>query len=94
MTKDDFSIEILDHWKSRRTGAHYPSRWRIRIKPEDIELQVRSNLQEQELVTRKTTRIVYWEGSVTVSGRVADNAVEGVGYVEMTGYAAPFTLLK
>jgi predicted secreted hydrolase len=94
LTKNDFSVETLNHWKSGRTGARYPSRWRIRVNSEDIELRVRSNLKDQELVTQATTRIVYWEGSVAVSGRVADNAVEGVGYVEMTGYAAPFTLLK
>jgi predicted secreted hydrolase len=94
LTKDDFSIEILDHWKSRRTGARYPSRWRIRIGPEDIELQVSSNLGDQELVTQNTNRIAYWEGSVAVSGSVAGKGVDGVGYVEMTGYAAPFTLLR
>jgi predicted secreted hydrolase len=94
LTNDDFAVKILDRWKSRRTEALYPSRWRVRIAAEDIELQLRSNLGDQELVTRKTTRIVYWEGSVSVSGSVAGESVEGVGYVEMTGYAAPFTLLK
>ena len=94
MTGDDFTVKILDLWKSPRTGALYPSRWRIRIEAEDIELRVRSNLDDQELVTEKTTRIVYWEGSVSVSGSVGGKGVAGVGYVEMTGYAAPFTLLK
>jgi predicted secreted hydrolase len=94
LTGDDFTVKILDRWKSPRTGALYPSRWRIRIGAEDIELRVRSNLDDQELVTEKTTRIVYWEGSVSVSGSVAGKGVDGVGYVEMTGYAAPFPLLR
>ncbi len=94
LTKDDFTVEVLDRWKSRRTGALYPSRWRIRVGPQDIELEVTSNLEDQELRTPRTTRIVYWEGSVSVAGSVAGKGVEGVGYVEMTGYAAPFTLLK
>jgi len=94
LTKDDLAVTILDRWKSRRTGALYPSCWRLRIGPDDIDLQLKSNLGDQELVTEKTIRIAYWEGSVSVSGSVAGEGVEGVGYVEMTGYAAPFTLLK
>ena len=94
LTKDDFAVTILDRWKSRQTGALYPSRWRLRIGPDDVDLQLKSNLGDQELITERTIRIVYWEGSVSVSGSVAGEGVEGVGYVEMTGYAAPFTLLK
>ena len=29
----------------------------------------------------------YWEGAVAVSGMYKDKAVQGVGFVEMTGYA-------
>ena len=94
LTDKDFTVEVLDRWKSRDTGALYPSRWRVRIKTENIELRLKSNLGDQELITERTTRIVYWEGSVSVSGSVAGEDVEGVGYVEMTGYAAPFALLK
>ncbi len=91
---DDFAVEVLDRWKSRRTEALYPSRWKLRIGPNDIELRLKSNQEDQELVTRRATRIVYWEGSVSAIGSAAGEDVEGVGYVEMTGYAAPFTLLK
>jgi predicted secreted hydrolase len=40
----------------------------------------------QELVTDNSTRVTYWEGSVRVRGARQDEALEGSGYVEMTGY--------
>jgi predicted secreted hydrolase len=51
-------------------------------------------MADQELITKRTTRVTYWEGSVSVRGRSKEKSVAGVGYVEMTGYAKPFQLLK
>ena len=92
LDKEDFHVEVLDHWKSERSGALYPSRWRIRVFPMRLELTVVPNSADQELITERTTRINYWEGSVSVKGRRADRSIDGVGYVEMTGYAEPFRL--
>jgi predicted secreted hydrolase len=47
-------------------------------------------MRNQELVTRSSTNVTYWEGAVDVSGSFGNVAVSGVGYVEMTGYAEPF----
>jgi predicted secreted hydrolase len=88
----DFQVEVLERWKSPRSGATYPSRWRIRVLPLSLELSIVPNLSDQELITEKTTRVTYWEGSVMVSGRTGQSSVSGVGYVEMTGYAKPFNL--
>ena len=41
----------------------------------------------QELITNDSTRVTYWEGSVRVHGTVQGTETDGVGYVEMTGYA-------
>jgi predicted secreted hydrolase len=92
LSSGEFQIEVLERWKSPRSGATYPSRWKIRIAPLNLELSVASNLPDQELITAKTTRVTYWEGSVSVSGRSSQGPVSGVGYVEMTGYARPFNL--
>jgi predicted secreted hydrolase len=92
LSKNDFQVEVLEKWKSPRSGAGYPCRWRIRIIPLNLELSVVPNLSDQELITEKSTRVTYWEGSVTVSGRSGQHPVSGVGYVEMTGYAKPFNL--
>jgi len=92
LSYNDFQVEVLERWKSPRSGAAYPSRWRIRVIPLNLELSIVPNLFDQELITEKSTRVTYWEGSVSISGRSGENPVEGFGYVEMTGYAKPFDL--
>ena len=92
LNHEDFQVQVLDYWKSPRTGARYPSRWRIRIFPLDLDLSVLPNLPAQELVTQRSTQVTYWEGSVSATGRAHKKPVDGAGYVEMTGYAAPFNL--
>jgi predicted secreted hydrolase len=84
----DFEVNILARWKSHHSKGRYPSRWRIRVLPVGLDLQVVPNLADQEL----TTEVVYWEGSVSVSGKLGNEPVKGMGYVEMTGYAEPFRL--
>ncbi|MEK7210846.1 MAG: lipocalin family protein, partial [Candidatus Binatota bacterium] len=42
---------------------------------------------DQELDTRKSTKVTYWEGAVQISGSYRKKAIQGQGYVEMTGYA-------
>jgi predicted secreted hydrolase len=44
-------------------------------------------MRNQELDTRRTTGVTYWEGQVTVSGTRTGTPVAGRGYVELTGYA-------
>jgi len=90
LTIDDFSIEVLDQWKSPHSRALYPTHWRLTIFPLSIQLSVDANLSDQEMQTPASTGVTYWEGSVSVSGSVAKNPVKGMGYVELTGYAQPF----
>jgi predicted secreted hydrolase len=91
LTLDALSIEVLGTWKSRRTGGDYPAKWRIRIPESDIDLTVTPSVSDQELVTQQSTRVTYWEGSVTVTGSYGGKPVSGLGYVELTGYAEPLT---
>jgi predicted secreted hydrolase len=92
LSRGDFNVEVLDHWKSPNSGATYPSSWRIHVLPLDLELSIVPNLADQELVTTQSTQVTYWEGSVSISGKAKEKRLEGVGYVEMTGYAKPFNL--
>jgi predicted secreted hydrolase len=93
LSKNDFQVEVLERWKSARSGATYPSRWRVRITPLNLEIHIVPSFPDQELITEKSTRVTYWEGRVSASGRAGDKPVKGVGYVEMTGYAKPFNLM-
>ncbi len=72
-----YTLEPLATWDSPRGGA-YPTRWRVRVPAEGIDLTVEAAMQDQEL----PVSVRYWEGAVDVSG-----SARGVGYLEMTGYA-------
>jgi len=82
LTVDDVRIETLGYWKSPESGARYPSRWRMRLPSEGLELEVVPRIADQEL----RTSIRYWEGAVGVRGTSLGEPVEGDGYVELTGY--------
>jgi predicted secreted hydrolase len=87
----EFQIEVLDRWKSKKSGATYPSGWRIKVPKDQIDLLLTPVLKDQELITEASTRITYWEGSVKLEGRYKGDPVKGRGYVELTGYAKPLT---
>jgi predicted secreted hydrolase len=82
----EISVSVLDRWKSPRSGGEYPSRWRIRIPSEGIDLTVEPMIPDQELNTLNSTGITYWEGAVAGKGTSAGKAVSCEGYVELTGY--------
>ena len=82
LSHSDFTIEPTGYWKSPRTQATYPSGWRLQVPKVDLELTVTPVIDDQELDTRGTTMIVYWEGACTVEG----NHSNGRAYVELVGY--------
>jgi predicted secreted hydrolase len=82
----DFQIEILDQWKSAKSGGNYPMKWKVMIPAEGVELEIVPEFTDQELITNRSTRVTYWEGAVQIRGTVHRKPVAGLGYVEMTGY--------
>ena len=86
LRRDDVQVQAHGQWKSPKSGAVYPQRWTIRIPTVDLTLSLEPVLAEQELVTDNSTRVTYWEGSVSVRGSMQGQGTEGVGYVELTGY--------
>jgi predicted secreted hydrolase len=87
----EFQIEVLDRWKSKKSGATYPSKWRMVAPSHRIELMLTPTVKDQELITQESTRVTYWEGSAKVEGKYQGQRVRGMSYVELTGYAKPFT---
>jgi predicted secreted hydrolase len=83
---EDFEIIPIGRWTSPRTGAEYPSQWRITVPRFGVDVLVNPVLKDQELDTRGTTMIVYWEGSCTVKGCSNGESVDGNAYVELVGY--------
>ncbi len=86
--RDAFSVDVTGRWLSPSSGAEYPAAWTIRIPGDDLEIDLRPTVAAQELDTRATTGVIYWEGSQVVHARRGGTALGGQGYVELTGYAA------
>ena len=68
-------------WTSSATGAVYPTQWRVQVPKHGVDVMVTPDFPQQEMNTRASTGVVYWEGSVAVKG-----SKPGVGYVELTNY--------
>ena len=84
LRREDFEIQVTDHWQSPDSGVEYPAGWMIVIPKYDLELLVSPSMADQEM----ELSYQYWEGAVDVEGQRAGVAIEGQGYVELTGYAA------
>ncbi len=89
-----FEVRVLDTWKSAKSGAVYPRRWRMGVPLLGIDIEISSNLSDQEMRTSESTGVVYWEGSVSAKGTKGGSPIQGQGYVELTGYAGPVEALK
>jgi predicted secreted hydrolase len=97
---DDIGLTTnpFTQWTSPKTGRTWPSGWSVVLG--DTALDLQATVQAQELDTRATTGVVYWEGSHRVTGfddarfdpetgePMAGTPVAGDAYVEMTRYDA------
>jgi len=75
---DDVALEPIRYWTAD-DGRRYPVAWTLAVPDRGLDLTVEAAFDEQQM--RTTVR--YWEGAVDVSG-----SHSGVGYLEMSGYAA------
>jgi predicted secreted hydrolase len=84
---EDFKWTASQHWRSRKTGAEYPSQVKLEAKnlftgkPETFIVQ--PFVADQELIG-KVGGVAYWEGAC----RVLDENKKEIGraYMELTGY--------
>jgi len=82
-----FSVRATEHWTSPHSGAAYPAGWRIVVPGEDLTIDLSPTVADQELDTRPTSGVVYWEGSQLVRASLRGRSLSGEAYVELTGYA-------
>jgi predicted secreted hydrolase len=87
LDRDAFSVTSTGTWMSPASGATYPAGWMIDIPSEQLQIELRPTVANQELDTRQTTGVIYWEGSQLVDATRAGSALNGEAYVELTGYA-------
>ncbi|MEO7119079.1 MAG: lipocalin family protein, partial [Candidatus Limnocylindrales bacterium] len=84
-----FTVEPTASWTSPATGAVYPAGWHIELPVESLIVDLTPTVADQELDTRPTTGVIYWEGSQVVQATIDGQPVGGEGYVELTGYGVP-----
>jgi len=84
---DDVQFVPSRSWTSPRTNARYPVACTLRVGGAEYVLE--PLFDDQELDSRASTRVVYWEGAVVAR---RDGAVMGRGYLELTGYAGALRL--
>ncbi|MEX2010862.1 MAG: lipocalin family protein [Chloroflexota bacterium] len=88
LPREGFSVEVTARWTSPETGAEYPAGWRIELPGEALAIDLAPTVAHQELDTRPTTGVVYWEGSQVVRATRNGQPLGGEAYVELTGYGA------
>jgi predicted secreted hydrolase len=81
-----FTIDSRGSWLSPTTGIRYPAGWQITVPAASLAITLEPALADQELDTRPTTGVVYWEGSQRVSATKGGRPLPGEAYVELTGY--------
>jgi predicted secreted hydrolase len=94
-TGTPFGIAPGRPWESPITGRTYTISWTVLIEP-GLEIHLTPTVENQELDTRATTGVVYWEGSQLVEVfQQSEDGSElvpvggGEAYVEITRYGAP-----
>ena len=85
---DDVGVEAVGEWTGSATGITWPAGWSVTLPGEDLVIRLEPSVPQQELDTRATTGVVYWEGSQRVAATRAGSPLGGEAYVELTGYAA------
>jgi predicted secreted hydrolase len=87
LRSEDFELIPGRTWTSDRSRGRYPIEWRLKVPSLELDLDVLATFPSQEMDTRESTGIIYWEGTMDVRGRHGGGETSGSGYLEMTGYA-------
>jgi predicted secreted hydrolase len=81
LTAASTSEKATGSWTSPATGIKYGSGWTVTVP--GGALTVTPDLRNQEVDLVKTLGIVYWEGDVTIKGKIGGTTVSGEGYTEL-----------
>ncbi len=93
LSASDFVLRPTgETWRSPVTSANYPIRWNISVPRFGIALEARTELKQQEISGQTRIAPSYWEGAIRLTGHKGADQLEGVGYLEMTGYDRPIDL--
>jgi len=77
-------------WTSPATHIKYGSGWKVTVP--GGQLTVTPDLRNQEVDLISTQGTVYWEGDVTIKGKIGGATVSGDGYTESSSRRVPDVL--
>ncbi len=80
----EMKLTTTKFWQSAKTSGRYPVAWRVEVPSLSLALDVTTPVENQELALAP---VAYWEGLIDVRGKCGERAVNGHGYLELTGYA-------
>lgn len=87
LAADQIILTPMQTWKSPSSGATYPIAWRVTVPSADLDAFISATVTDQELDTRRTTGLTYWEGQAMVYAEEGGERPIGLAYLELTGYA-------
>lgn len=93
LKKDSFRIEKLRKWRSLKSGAKYTLDWHIRALPLDLDVTVKPMIDDAEINSRNSTKVIYWEGMVKAEGTKGGHPISAKGYMELCGDSHPVSFL-
>lgn len=86
LSAKDFLLTPGEFWSSPHSKARYPIAWHINVPSLHLDLVEGTALKDQELWEKNGGGPSYWEGAVTYRGTRDGKPINGLGYLEMTGY--------
>jgi len=92
LDRSALAVTVGSRWVSPTTGIEYPASWHIQVPGAGLDIALEPTMAGQELDTRATTGVVYWEGSQRVTATLDGIPIKGEAYVELTGYTRPVAI--
>lgn len=77
----DFTASAKGRWRSPSSRVVYPMDWTISVPGKGVKVKLVPVIRHSQFNALATTRNVYWEGAVNLSGSPG-----GVGFMELNGY--------
>ncbi|MGA8659843.1 MAG: lipocalin-like domain-containing protein [Chthoniobacterales bacterium] len=79
---NDFELLPQKLWLSPESKARYPVAWKLRVPKLNLATEIHTPVENQEL----NLAVRYWEGCIRSHGTRDGMPIDGVGYMELTGY--------
>eukprot|EP00475_Leptophrys_vorax_P042405 TRINITY_DN79990_c0_g1_i1.p1 TRINITY_DN79990_c0_g1~~TRINITY_DN79990_c0_g1_i1.p1 ORF type:complete len:761 (-),score=240.03 TRINITY_DN79990_c0_g1_i1:92-2374(-) len=78
-------LRPIKRWRSCKSFMDYPVEWELTVPEIGLEIYARAEIIDQEFITL-IARPAFWEGRVVISGKIGDEEVEGLGFIEVFGH--------